>query len=156
MGPGPADLNVASTNKDCDLSGAPLVGTDNGARARAGGTCLVAVLHAASVIGCWRRAAGAASLRTAPDAPPPTPDDASRIQNIIHKTPTQLPTYDNASCTRRTRPTPDDASRMADVTVMGTLLHSTCKESFLGAPQAKIFGRFLIAQRPDMALKLKQ
>ena len=26
---------------------------------------------AASVIGCWRRAAGAASLRTAPDAPPP-------------------------------------------------------------------------------------
>ena len=42
--------------------------TDYGARARAGGTCLVAVLHAASVIGCWRRAAGAASLRTAPDA----------------------------------------------------------------------------------------
>ena len=42
-----------------------------GARARAGGTCLVAVLHAASVIGCWGRAAGAASLRTAPDAPPP-------------------------------------------------------------------------------------
>ena len=33
-----------------------------GARARAGGTCLVAVLHAASVIGCWRRAAGAASV----------------------------------------------------------------------------------------------
>ena len=31
-----------------------------GARARAGGTCLVAVLHAASVIGCWGRAAGAA------------------------------------------------------------------------------------------------
>jgi len=26
MGPGPADLNVASTNKDCDPSGAPLVG----------------------------------------------------------------------------------------------------------------------------------
>ena len=48
--------------------------TDYGARARAGGTCLVAVLHAASVTGCWRRAAGAASLRTAPDArcPPPT------------------------------------------------------------------------------------
>jgi len=48
--------------------------TDYGARARAGGTCLVAVLHAASVIGCWRRAAGAASLRTAPDArcTPPT------------------------------------------------------------------------------------
>ena len=40
-----------------------------GARARAGGTCLVAVLHAASVIGCWGCAAGAASLRTAPDAP---------------------------------------------------------------------------------------
>jgi hypothetical protein len=36
---------------------------DYGARARAGGTCLVAVLHAASVIGCWGRAAGAASLR---------------------------------------------------------------------------------------------
>jgi len=33
-----------------------------GARARAGGTCLVAVLHAASVIGCWGRAAGAASV----------------------------------------------------------------------------------------------
>ena len=32
------------------------------ARARAGGTCLVAVLHAASVIGCWGRAAGAASI----------------------------------------------------------------------------------------------
>jgi len=45
--------------------------TDYGARTRAGGTCLVAVLHAASVIGCWGRAAGAASLRTAPDAPPP-------------------------------------------------------------------------------------
>jgi len=45
--------------------------TKYGARARAGGTCLVAVLHAASVIGCWGRAAGAASLRTAPDAPPP-------------------------------------------------------------------------------------
>ena len=45
--------------------------TDYGARARAGGTCLVAVLHAASVIGCWGRAAGAVSLRTAPDAPPP-------------------------------------------------------------------------------------
>jgi len=41
---------------------------DYGARARAGGTCLVAILHAASVIGCWRRAAGATSLRTAPDA----------------------------------------------------------------------------------------
>ena len=26
MGPGPADLNVASTNKDCNPSGAPLVG----------------------------------------------------------------------------------------------------------------------------------
>jgi len=45
--------------------------TDYGARARAGGTGLVAVLHAASVIGCWGRAADAASLRTAPDAPPP-------------------------------------------------------------------------------------
>ena len=34
-----------------------------GARTRAGGTCLVAVvLHAASVIGCWGRAAGAASV----------------------------------------------------------------------------------------------
>ena len=34
-----------------------------GARARADGTCLVAVvLHAASVIGCWGRAAGAASV----------------------------------------------------------------------------------------------
>ena len=42
---------------------------------------------------------------------PPTPDDASRIQNI-HKTPTQLPTYNNASRTHRTPPTPDDASRM--------------------------------------------
>ena len=45
--------------------------TDYGARPEAGGTCLVAVLHAASVIGCWGRAAGAASLRTAPNAPPP-------------------------------------------------------------------------------------
>ena len=42
--------------------------TDYGARARAGGTCLVAVLHAASDNGCWRRAAGEASLQTAPDA----------------------------------------------------------------------------------------
>jgi len=32
--------------------------TDYRARARAGGTCLVAVLHAASVIVCWGRAAG--------------------------------------------------------------------------------------------------
>ena len=98
--------------------------TDYGARARAGGTCLVAVLHAASVIGCWRRAAGAASLRTAPDArctPPPTPDDASRIQNI-HKTPTQLPTYNDASRTRRTPPPPDDASRMQS-------RHKTCATS---------------------------
>jgi len=81
-------------------------------------------LHAASVIGCWRRAAGAASLRTAPDArcTPPThlmTDDASRIQNIIHKTPTQLPTYNNAGRTRRTPPTPDDASR-------GQYRHKTC------------------------------
>jgi len=35
---------------------------DYGARARAGGTCLVAVLHAASVIGCWGCATGAASV----------------------------------------------------------------------------------------------
>ena len=33
-----------------------------GARPRAGGTCLVAVLHAASVIGCWGCATGAASV----------------------------------------------------------------------------------------------
>jgi len=33
-----------------------------GARTRAGGTRLVAVLHAASVIGCWGHAAGAASI----------------------------------------------------------------------------------------------
>jgi len=33
-----------------------------GARARAGGTCLVAVLHAASVIRCWGCATGAASV----------------------------------------------------------------------------------------------
>jgi len=33
-----------------------------GARAKAGGTCLVAVLHAASVIGCWGCAMGAASV----------------------------------------------------------------------------------------------
>jgi len=33
-----------------------------GARARAGGTCLVAVLHAASVIGCWGHAEGAARV----------------------------------------------------------------------------------------------
>ena len=39
--------------------------TDYGARARAGGTCRVAVLHAASVIKCWGCATGAASLRTA-------------------------------------------------------------------------------------------
>jgi len=45
---------------------------------------------------------------------------------------------------------------LADVTVMGMLLHFTCKESFLGAPQAKKFGRFLIAQRPGMALKIKK
>ena len=53
--------------------------------------------------------------------PPHTPDDASRIQqNIIHKTPTQLPTYSNASRTRRTPPTPDDASRMQ-------YRHKTCQ-----------------------------
>jgi len=46
-----------------------------------------------------------------PMHPPPTRDDAGRIQNI-HKTPTQLPTYNDASRTRRTPPTPDDASRM--------------------------------------------
>jgi len=66
MGPGPADLNAATTERR-----AARRPTDYGARARAGGTCLLAVLHAASVIGCWGRAAGAASLRTAPDAPPP-------------------------------------------------------------------------------------
>jgi len=33
-----------------------------GARARAGGTCLVAVLHAAGVIGCRGCATGAASV----------------------------------------------------------------------------------------------
>ena len=54
--------------------------------------------------------------------PPPTPDDASRIQNIIQKTPTQLPTYNNASRTRRTPPTPDDASRMQ-------YRHKTCATS---------------------------
>jgi len=53
--------------------------------------------------------------------PPHTPDDASRIQNIIH-TPTQLPTYNNASRTRRTPPTPDDASRMQN-------RHKTCATS---------------------------
>ena len=96
----PADLNAATTDKDCDPSGsrssanrvwgqgpptqrghhrqglrserrAARRPTDYGARARAGGTCRVAVLHAASVIGCWGCATGAASLRTATDAPPP-------------------------------------------------------------------------------------
>jgi len=84
--------------------------TDYGARARAGGTCLVAVLHAASVIGCcWGRAAGAASLRTAPDArcTPPT--------HLYQP-------YNNASRTRRTPPTPDDASRMQ-------YRHKTCATS---------------------------
>ena len=91
----PADLNAATTDKDCDPSGSrssanglwgqgpptstrppPTQGlrserrtarrpTDYGARARAGGTCRVAVLHAASVIRCWGCATGAASLRTA-------------------------------------------------------------------------------------------
>jgi len=101
--------------------------TDYRARARAGGTCLVAVLHAASVIGCWRRAAGAASLRTAPDArcTPPThlmmhpehhPQDTDTASSG------QLPTYNNASRTRRTPPTPDDASRMQ-------YRHKTCATS---------------------------
>ena len=55
-----------------------------GARARAGGTCLVAVLHAASVIGCvWGVCIGCRPLH-------------------------------NASHTRRTHPTPDDASRMCN------------------------------------------
>jgi len=54
--------------------------------------------------------------------PAHTPDDASRIQNIIHKTPAQLPTYNNASRTRRTPPTPDDASRMQ-------YRHKTCATS---------------------------
>ena len=89
--------------------------TAYGARARAGGTCLVAVLHAASVIGCWRRAAGAASLRTAPDAPPPhlmmLAASRTRTSSTRHRH-SWLPTYNNASRTRRTPPTPDDASRM--------------------------------------------
>jgi len=42
--------------------GYSLLTINYGARARAGGTCLVAVLHAASVIGCWGCATGAASI----------------------------------------------------------------------------------------------
>ena len=83
----PADLNAATTDKDCDPSGAPLVGQQTmgpgpGLVARV--LWLYCMWLGASIIGCWGCATGAASLRTAPDAPPPTPDDASRIQNI-HK-----------------------------------------------------------------------
>jgi len=50
-----------------------------GARARAGGTCLVAVLHAASVIGCGVCASGAVRCITlatpAARRTPPTPDE---------------------------------------------------------------------------------
>jgi len=112
MGPGPADLNAATTDKECDPSGAPLVGQ----RTMGPGPGLVArvvwlycMRLASSGVGGVRRVRLAFFGRH-PMHPPP-PDDASRIQNI-HKTPTQLPTYNNASRTRRTPPTPDDASRM--------------------------------------------
>jgi len=68
----------------------------------------------------WGCATGAASLRTAPDMHPPTPDDlmmlaasrtSTRHRHSYQHTIT-LPTYNNASRTRHTPPTPDDASRM--------------------------------------------
>jgi len=49
-------------NKIIQKNTAIYINLHNGARARAGGTCLVAVLHAASVIGCWGCATGAASV----------------------------------------------------------------------------------------------
>ena len=76
MGPGPADLNQRGHHRQGLRSErrAARRPTDYGARARAGGTCLVAVLHAASVIGCWGCATGARvrlAFGRAPDAPPP-------------------------------------------------------------------------------------
>jgi len=107
-----ADLNAATTDKDCDPSGAPLVGQ----RTKGPGPGLVArvlwlycMRLASSGVGGVRRVRLAFGRH--PMHPPHTPDDASRIQNI-YKTPTQLPTYHNNSRTRRTPPTPDDASRM--------------------------------------------
>jgi len=112
MGPGPADLNAATTDKDCDPSGAPLVGQRTmgpGPGLVAHVLCRYCMRLASSGVGGVRRVRLAFGRHT---MHPPTPDDASRIQNIIHKTPTQLPAYNNASRTRRTPPTPDDASRM--------------------------------------------
>ena len=99
MGPGPADLNADSTNKDCDPSGAPLIGQ----RTMGPGSGLVAHvlwrycmrLASSGVGGVWRVRL-AFGRHPMPDAPPHT----------------HLPTYNNASRTRRTPPTPDDASRM--------------------------------------------
>ena len=115
-----------TTNKDCGPSGAPLVGQ----RTMGPGPGLVAhvlwrycMRLASSGVGGVRRVRLAFGRHPMPDAPPHhTPDDASRIQNIIHKTPTQLPTYNNASRTRRTPPTPDDATRMQ-------YRHKTCATS---------------------------
>jgi len=104
MGPGPADLNAATTDKDCDPSGAPLVGQ----RTMGPGPGLVArVLW----LYCMRLASsGVGGVRRVRLAFKQHP----HIQNI-HKTPTQLPTYSDvsdASRTRRVPPTPDDASLM--------------------------------------------
>jgi len=85
-----------------------------------GGIGLVAVLHAASVLGFWRRVAGAVSLRTAPGAlwTPPTHLmmlAASRTSSTRHR-------HSYQRRTRRTPPTPDDASRMQ-------YRHKTCATS---------------------------
>ena len=65
-GHGRADEDVSGAlasgkQVDADDSEAVAESSNYGARARAGGTCLVAVLHAASVIGCWGCSTGAAS-----------------------------------------------------------------------------------------------
>ena len=82
-----------------------------------------------------------------PMHPPHTPDDASRIQNIIHKTQTQLPTYNNDRRTRRTPPTPDDASRMR-------YRNKTCATSPGPGPTVCVYN-ILVAPRFKNLLRLE-
>jgi len=147
MGPGPADLNAASTDKDCDPSGAPLVGQWT----MGPGPGLAHVLWrycmrlASSGVGGVRRVRLAFGRH--PMHPPHTPDDASRIQNIIHKTQTQLPTYNNDRRTRRTPPTPDDASRMR-------YRNKTCATSPGPGPTVCVYN-ILVAPRFKNILRLE-
>ena len=69
---------------------------------------LVAVLHAASVIGCWRRAAGAARLRTAPDNARCTPPTHLYQHTITLAAPAARPQHPMtlAACNTSTRHVP--------------------------------------------------